>query len=72
MTAAQFGQLVGGTIGSVLGLVFVFCLMVAMFGWPLLALSAVRSLRKIARELERANDYREHYEHGKKPTPIGL
>lgn len=44
-----------------------------VLGWcaPFMMFSATRSLRKIARELERANDYREHYEHGARPAAIG-
>lgn len=67
--------IVSGVLGLSVGVVailFYFCIFVIMFGWPLLAWSAVRSLRRIARELERANDYREHYEHGKRPTPLGI
>lgn len=56
MTASEIGRLIGGAIGSLLGVLFFVCFFVIVFGWPLLALSAVRSLRRIATALERLGE----------------
>jgi hypothetical protein len=56
MTGNEIGQLIGGAIGSVIGVLFFLCLFVMILGWPLLAWSAVRSLRRIAASLERIAD----------------
>ena len=71
MDTHSLGGLIGALVGGGLGIVLVVCLLIAIFFWPLLAISAVRSLRRIARELERANDYREHYDHGVRPGALG-
>jgi len=64
------GSVLGLSVG-VVALVFYACLFTIVFGWPLMAYSAMRSLRKIAREIERANDYREHYDNGVRSGPLG-
>lgn len=45
--------------------------LLTMMMTPVVMVLGVRSLRRIARELQRANDYREHYEHGTRPGPLG-
>jgi hypothetical protein len=57
--------------GAVAGLlIFGFAGIVALAS-PVMLVSLVLNVRKIARELQRANDYREHYEHGVRPGPLG-
>jgi hypothetical protein len=51
-------------------LIFGFAGLVALAS-PVMLVSLVLNVRKIARELQRANDYREHYEHGVRPGPLG-
>jgi hypothetical protein len=60
---ASFGVL-SVVVGIIAGFVFAV-------SYPFLAWSVVMNIRKIARELQRANDYREHYEHGVRPGPLG-
>lgn len=55
MNAVDLVRLVGGLVGTALGLVFVAGIAIAVFGWPFLAVSAVRSLRRIAVALEQLN-----------------
>lgn len=49
-------ELVGGTLGLGVGLLWIVALVLLMF-WPLMAWSAMRSLKGIRRELERMNDH---------------
>jgi hypothetical protein len=51
--------------------VFYLAIVAAGVMIPFAILSMARSARSIARELERANDYREHYERGVRPGPLG-
>jgi hypothetical protein len=60
-----------GAVGAACVVVVVVSAAVLGICAPFMLLSAARSLRRIANELERANDYREHYAHGKRPTAIG-
>jgi hypothetical protein len=67
-------QSITGLIGSFGALFFVVGVtagLVFAVSYPFLAWSVVLNIRKIARELQRANDYREHYEHGVRPGPLG-
>ena len=67
---ASIVQLVGLAGASLFG-----CWAVCMFAFtlatPFLGISLVRNIRAIARELQRANDYREHYDHGVRSGPLG-
>ena len=56
MTANEIGQVIGGLITSVFGLLFILGIFITLFAWPVLVISAVRSLRRIATALERLAD----------------
>jgi hypothetical protein len=60
-----------GGFGALLLLVLYLAIAAAGIMIPFAVLSLARSARRIARELARANDYREHYEHGARPGPLG-
>jgi hypothetical protein len=56
LSAQDFGYLLGGLIGSTIGLVIVVAFVLGVFCWPLMAFSAMRSLRRIAVALERLSE----------------
>jgi hypothetical protein len=60
-----------GAFGTLVGVVSLCACVVLAVCSPFLVWSVVLNIRKIARELQRANDYREHYEHGVRPGPLG-
>lgn len=60
-----------GAFGSLFGVLFLFVLAALAVSWPFLVWSVVRNIRRIANELQRANDYREHYDHGVRSGPLG-
>lgn len=66
-TLLPFAGALSGLVALVVGLVAVAVAIAS----PFLLVSVVLNIRKIARELERANDYREHYERGVRPGPLG-
>lgn len=60
-----------GGIGVLTALLFYVAIVAAGLVIPFAVISTARSARMIARELARANDYREHYDHGVRPGPLG-
>lgn len=60
-----------GGFGVLTALFFYLAIVAAALAIPFAVISTARSARMIARELQRANDYREHYEHGVRPGPLG-
>jgi hypothetical protein len=60
-----------GALGSVVTVALVVVAAAVGLASPFLLVSVVLNVRKIARELQRANDYREHYAHGVRPGPLG-
>ncbi len=67
---ATIATLVGG-VGALLFVPWLLVMFGLSLAFPFLCFSVVRSARTIARELQRANDYREHYEHGVRSGPLG-
>ena len=68
--ARQIGELIGTTAVLLFPFWFVAILGLTL-AFPLMCFSVVRNIQRIARELQRANDYREHYDHGVRPGPLG-
>lgn len=60
-----------GGFGVLVLIVFYLAIVAAGVMIPFAIVSMARSARTIARELARANDYREHYDHGVRPGPLG-
>jgi uncharacterized BrkB/YihY/UPF0761 family membrane protein len=70
MSPSDVAAAVGG-LGALVIFLMWFAVVVAALLFPFALFSMARSLKRISRELERANDYREHYDHGLRPGPLG-
>ena len=68
----EAARLVGGAIGGLFGLALVFCFVTVIIGWPLMALSAVRNISKIRKQLERLNDVLESRGAGDRGGVLGI
>jgi hypothetical protein len=70
MSPSDVATAIGG-LGALVIFLMWAAVVIAAFLFPFALFSIARSARHIARELQRANDYREHYEHGVRPGPLG-
>lgn len=68
--ARQIGEMIGATTMFLLPF-WCIAILGLTLAFPVMCVSVVRNIRKIARELERANDYREHYNDGIRSGPLG-